>query len=137
MDRIIAWMAAAIVAATGYASPAADEPAAGAALLTTVAPATPASRGVAASPTVNLNGPGTVRPSVQCYWWAYATGGTPPYSYSWSGGLSGYSIAYEYFTTSPSSGSFTVSVTVTDALGATATDSRSVTVNSRASICPY
>ncbi len=89
-----------------------------------------------APPSVAIGGPSTVKPNVQCYWWANTSGGTPGYSWSWSGGLSGWSYAYEYFATSPSSGSFTVAVTVTDALGATATATKLVTVNSRAPTCP-
>lgn len=127
MNHLIAWVAAAIVAATSYGGMAESGATAG----------EPRPAASAATLTVSVNGPSTVRPSVQCYWWADAAGGTPPYSYSWSGGLSGYSILYEYFTTSPSSGSFTVSVTVTDALGATATANRPVTVSSRAPLCPY
>lgn len=129
MNGLIAWMAAAILAATAHGGAEAGRATAG--------PRLPDASPPAATLTVSLNGPGTVRPSVQCYWWADAAGGTPPYSYSFSGGLSGYSILYEYFTTSPSSGSFTVSVTVTDALGATATANRPVSVSSRAPICPY
>lgn len=85
---------------------------------------------------VSMNGASSVQPNTQCYWWAGASGGTPSYSYSWSGGFFGSAWGSEYYATSPSSGSFTVKVTVTDALGATATATRLVTVSSLASICP-
>lgn len=136
MIRLVAWISAAILAAAS--SGAGTDAAPGlAAAPSPAAQETRAGSAHAAFISVSLNGPSTVRPSVQCYWWADASGGTPPYSYSFSGGLSGFSIGYEYFTTSPSSGSFTVSVTATDALGATATTSQTVSVSSRASICPY
>ena len=136
MIRFVAWISAAVLAA---ASPGAGTDAAPdlAAAPSPAARQAGAGSAPAALVSVSLNGPGTVRPSVQCYWWADAAGGTPPYSYTFSGGSGGFSIGYEYFTTSPSSGSFTVSVTATDALGATATTSQTVSVSSRASICPY
>jgi hypothetical protein len=83
-----------------------------------------------------IGGPSSVRPNRQCYWWVTASGGTPSYSYSWSGGSSGTSGGSDYYANSPSSGSFTVSVTVSDALGAQVTKSKNVTVSSSAGICP-
>lgn len=85
---------------------------------------------------VTMGGPTSVKPNVQCYWWANTSGGTPSYGWSWSGGLSGSAFASEYYATSPSSGSFTVSVTVTDANGATATATKLVTVSTLARTCP-
>ena len=85
---------------------------------------------------VTIGGPTSVKPNKQCYWWANTSGGTPSYGWSWSGGLSGWSYGYEYFATTPSSGSFTVAVTVTDANGATATATKLVTVSSLAPTCP-
>jgi hypothetical protein len=83
-----------------------------------------------------ISGPSSVRPNRQCYWWVSASGGTTPYSYSWSGGSGGQSFGSDYYATSPSSGSFTVSVTVSDALGAQITRSKNVTVSSTAGVCP-
>jgi hypothetical protein len=86
---------------------------------------------------VTLGGPSTVRPNVQCYWWANASGGTPAYhSWSWTGGLSGSAWNWEYFATSPSSGSFTVTVSVRDQTGAIATASKLVNVSTLAKVCP-
>jgi trimeric autotransporter adhesin len=86
---------------------------------------------------VTMSGPSTVKPNVQCYWWADATGGTPAYhSWSWTGGLSGSAWNWEYYATSPSSGSFTVTVSVRDQTGAIATASKLVTVSSLAKVCP-
>ncbi|HEY0020927.1 MAG TPA: hypothetical protein VGC13_31790 [Longimicrobium sp.] len=138
MIRSIAWISAVILGAAPFSlgAGAGTSPNLGAA----ESPAARAARvgnAPAAFLSASLNGPNSVRPNVQCYWWGQAAGGTPPYSWTFSGGLSGWSIGYEYFTTSPGSGSFTVSATVTDALGATATTSQVVSVNSRASICPY
>ncbi|HEV3050265.1 MAG TPA: PKD domain-containing protein, partial [Longimicrobium sp.] len=85
---------------------------------------------------VSMGGPSSVKPNTQCYWWASASGGTPGYSYLWSGGLYGSPSGTDYYAYSPSSGSFTVKVTVTDALGATATATKVVTVSSLARPCP-
>ncbi|MBO0888178.1 PKD domain-containing protein, partial [Candidatus Bathyarchaeota archaeon] len=57
---------------------------------------------------------------------ATATGGTSPYSYSWN--LAGTAMTGNPVSLSFSSGTFSVSVTVTDAGGQTATSSQSLTV---------
>lgn len=82
-----------------------------------------------------LYGPSSVKPNTQCYWWVTPSGGTGSYSYSWSGGSGGQSWGSDYYTYSPSSGSFTVSVTVTSGLSQV-TRSKTVTVSSSAGICP-
>ena len=84
---------------------------------------------------VGIGGPSSIRPSTQCYWWADVSGGTSPFGYSWSrtGG-------YETSTTSElyaqSASSFTVNLTVTDALGTWRSASKAVTVSSGARVCP-
>ena len=82
-----------------------------------------------------IDGPSSVRPNTMCAWWAIASGGTPPYTYTWSGPSANASLGGEYYGTSPASGSFTVSVTVTDAANVTATASRQVTVSTFAPMC--
>lgn len=87
------------------------------------------------SPAVVINGPNTVRPNVTCFFAANASDGTPPYTYSWTQHFgSGFSDGDNgWYATS--STSYSVSVTVTDALGQQATASRSVSVNSNALPC--
>lgn len=91
---------------------------------------------VASTLTASISGPSSVKPNTTCYWWATASGGTSPYSYSWSGGSNGSASGADYFATSPSSGTFYVTVTVTDANGGTKFVSKTVTVSSSAMICP-
>lgn len=39
--------------------------------------------------TVSIDGPDEVPPDESCIWQAFASGGNSPYSYEWSGGLTG------------------------------------------------
>jgi hypothetical protein len=112
---------------------------AGSATITAVVDGISGTRGVTVvnpPPGVWIDGPSSVRPNTMCAWWAVASGGTPPYTYTWSGPSANASSGGEYYGTSPASGSFTVSVTVTDAASATATVNRQVTVSSSARMCP-
>lgn len=90
---------------------------------------------VASTLTATIGGPGSVRPNTNCYWWANASGGTSPYSYSWTGGSNGNAAGADYFARSPGSGSFQVTVTVTDANGGTKFVSKNVSVSSNAPMC--
>lgn len=84
---------------------------------------------------VSIHGPSPVRSGATCTWYADVSGGTAPYSYSWSAsGGSGYASGSWY--TNSSSTSFTLYLTVTDATGASQSTSRWVTVNSTAPACP-
>jgi hypothetical protein len=40
-------------------------------------------------PSVTIDGPSIVHPDWSCYWTASGSSGVPPYSYAWSGVLSG------------------------------------------------
>lgn len=75
---------------------------------------------------VFIGGPGLVNSQQWCVWEAAVSGGTPPYTYTWStvnGGGSGYDEVWSgHF---PVSGSLTVFVT--DALGATGSSTMNVT----------
>lgn len=122
-----------------------------AALVLTVVPGTglalrdeaPAAGALSATPpaaaratlSVSISGGTDIQPNTQCYWWANVSGGTPPYTYSWSGGtaLSG-TNAVEY--SAQSASSFTVSVEVTDAANQRASEGSYVTVSSSAGPCP-
>lgn len=84
---------------------------------------------------VSISQPSSIRPNAQCYWFATVSGGNGPYTYSWSrsGGTST-STTNEFST--QSSSSFTIFLTVTDALGTWRSVSKSITVTSSAFICP-
>jgi hypothetical protein len=84
-------------------------------------------------PSVSITGPSSVRPNTTCEWLAEASGGTPPYSWDWSGGTTIYEDEGYYL--ARYSSSFTVTVQITDAAGQTATDSHSVNVSSNAPAC--
>lgn len=84
---------------------------------------------------VSISGNSPVRPNVSCVWWASVSGGNTAYGYAWSrSGDSGTSTRSEFTTQSASS--FTLYLTVTDALGTWRSTSRAITVSSSASICP-
>lgn len=82
-------------------------------------------------PTANITGPNEVLPESLCQWDGSASGGTPPYSYSWSGILSGSGSS---ILGSPSS-SGVLKLTVTDAASQQDTHNRYVEVTSSAPGC--
>jgi hypothetical protein len=97
---------------------------------------TPTAPRLTLNPTVVINGPSAaVRPNVECYFFAAASDGMPPYTYTWTQHFgTGYDDgAGGYYATS--STNYSVSVTVTDANNLTATASKSVTVSSSALPC--
>ena len=100
--------------------------------------------GVTGSTTVNvvwpvavtIGGPiGSIRPNVYCEYYASASGGSAPYTYSWSQ-TTGNGIASGDYYLARSSSSFTLTVQVTDSNGQVGYASKNVTVSSGAQICP-
>lgn len=86
--------------------------------------------------TVTISGRSSVRPQATCTWYAASSGGRSPYTYRWQvDGLIVGSNSNELNYTAGTA-SFTISVTATDAGGATASDVHPVTVSSSASVCP-
>ncbi|HEX8691900.1 MAG TPA: S8 family serine peptidase [Longimicrobium sp.] len=85
--------------------------------------------------TVTIGGPSSVLPNRTCYWWASASGGTPGYTYNWYRNSTWVGSGEDLYVNTGSS-SFTLKVVVTDAAGATAQATKSVTVSSTARICP-
>jgi hypothetical protein len=83
---------------------------------------------------VTVAGPTSVRPGATCAWLPSPNGGSAPYSYSWNG-LGAPGEDPQWLVTAPSSGSFTLTVTVTDAALNVAAGTRTVTVTSQAPIC--
>lgn len=85
--------------------------------------------------TVFIGGLRRINSSAYCVWEANANGGTAPYTYAWStvgGGGTGYAETWSgHF---PTSG--TLTVTVTDALGATGTSAINVTSVYNGPLCP-
>ena len=82
-------------------------------------------------PTAGISGPNEVQPGSLCQWDGSASGGTPPYSYSWSGILSG---SGSTILGSPSS-SGVLKLTVTDAASQQDIHNRYVEVTSSAPGC--
>ncbi|HEV8264973.1 MAG TPA: hypothetical protein VGQ06_08465 [Gemmatimonadales bacterium] len=80
----------------------------------------------------------TVKPNQQCTYRADATGGVTPYNYhwSWSGLDSATGGSGRFLTAFVGSGSFTLGIKVTDAVGDTALASKSVSVASSGIVCP-
>lgn len=72
-----------------------------------------------------------------CVWQANVTGGTGNYTLSWTGGINGAPFTNDRYTaTSPSSGTFYISVTATDNIsGETDTSTRPVMISSTAGPC--
>ena len=90
---------------------------------------------IATALSVLISGPAQINSSVICTWEANVVGGTAPYSYSWStvnGGGTG--VDEVWGGGFPLSGS--LSVTVTDALGATARTTRNITSTFLGPLCP-
>ena len=86
---------------------------------------------------VTMGGPTSVKPNVQCYWWANTSGGTPCVRVELERRPQRLGVRLRVLRNlSQLSGSFTVSVTVTDANGATATATKLVTVSTLARTCP-
>jgi hypothetical protein len=66
---------------------------------------------------VSIEGEDEVKPNQSCTWWASVSGGTAPYSYSWSslGGWGSSQYEPSSWTGSSSNSSFVIYLTVTDA----------------------
>jgi len=83
---------------------------------------------------VTIDGSSPVKPNASCAYWATVSGGTAPYSYSWSqsaGSGSGYLSDYQ----ATSSVAYTLTLTVTDANGATGIGIKNVAISSTAPNC--
>jgi hypothetical protein len=86
--------------------------------------------------TISIDGPSPVQRYATCTWYAGVFGGTSPYSYSWqvTSGV-GTANTYQWTGYTINSLGFTLKVTVTDANGVKATQSRYVTVDTSAPSC--
>jgi hypothetical protein len=87
------------------------------------------------TPSVTIFGPSSIRPNTTCEWAANVSVVTPGYTADWSGGTTIYEDAYSYMARKSTSGSFYVSITVTDDDGRTGSASRLVSVSSSAPAC--
>lgn len=85
---------------------------------------------------VSIDGPTEARPHATCSWTANVSGGTGPYSYSWTvdGGFGGSSYEATY---TNGGWLFYVQVSVTAANGAQGSATKAVSVSSGAPICLY
>jgi hypothetical protein len=102
------------------------------------------SKSVKVQPDIFFDAPvnNSVRPGAICSWFAGVNSGTAPYTYSWSSSSNwahntGYTDGEPNAWTghSTSGTSFTISVTVTDANGVSASISKSVPISSTAPFC--
>jgi hypothetical protein len=85
---------------------------------------------------VTINGYGKVRGNVVCSWEAVVSGGSGVYTLAWTGGTSGLQQGDKYFATTPSSGSFNITVTATDSFtGETDTATKVAWIVSTAGPC--
>ncbi|HEX6037456.1 hypothetical protein [Longimicrobium sp.] len=105
----------------------------------TAAPAAPAPPAESVAPaqalSVFIGGLRRINSSAWCTWEANVSGGTPPYSYSWSSvGGGGSAFGETWYGNFPVSGS--VSVVVTDALGATGSATANVASIYNGPLCP-
>jgi hypothetical protein len=90
---------------------------------------------VKAGLTVSIGGPSPVRKFDTCDWIAYVSGGTAPYSYSWSVGSAAGTPTDDYWEGYLIGSEATFSVTVTDANGVQKTVSRNILGSPSAPLC--
>lgn len=86
-------------------------------------------------PTIGISGPATVRRSTSCTWTRTVSGGTAPYSYSWSdtgGNPTGTGTSY---TATIVTAADDITLTVTDANGGTSSTTKHVTATTTAPLC--
>lgn len=93
------------------------------------------SAGFVSQSSVTISGPSSVKPNTKCAFWGQSSGGEDPSTWSWSGGLGGAAYGDEYHTFSPTSGGFTVQLTVLDGSGNPSTAYKSVSVSPYAPDC--
>jgi subtilisin family serine protease len=89
-----------------------------------------AGRALTPNPTVSIGGSPSVKPNVLCGWTASVSGGLPPYHFNWT--VNGTQLVGQYLSsmTYTNTGSnFTIGVTVSDAVGGTASSTRNITVS--------
>ncbi len=86
---------------------------------------------------VTISGAGKARANVPCTWQANVTGGTGNYTLAWSGGINGTPFGTDqYAATTPASGIFYITVTVTDNISSeTDTATKPVMISSTAGPC--
>ena len=87
-------------------------------------------------PSVSISGPASVRSGSTCIWTANVSGGTPPYSYSWSTG-GGYVPGGSEFTYTNTGTNFTIYLAVSDAANTSNSASKDVTISSSAPTCLF
>lgn len=87
---------------------------------------------------VSIDGPTEIQPGATCTWYAFASGGTPPYSYQWSNNYTPVGNDY-YYSGSKETGSggttFRVRVAVVDAANAQGEHEITVSENQSAQVC--
>jgi hypothetical protein len=86
----------------------------------------------------SISGPSSVRPFATCEWTANASGGSSPYTFSWYAvSTSGSGPYFDYTNGVADGGSFTVQLTLTDAVGTTRYVNKNVNVSSSAPTCIF
>ena len=101
--------------------------------------APPAGAAAATVLSASITGPGTIPLGVTCEFYGVPNGGTAPYVFSWSNNSGGTGWADDFSTYSRyyfgAYGEFVLTFTVTDALGRTATATKTVRTYPNAPMC--
>ncbi len=90
------------------------------------------------SPSVSIDGPAQIQPGATCTWRAIVTGGSSPYNYQWTNDWMQAGNSYEYTGSKlpdNTGSSFSVSVSVTDAVGGSGNAEITVFEDSSAPAC--
>jgi hypothetical protein len=83
----------------------------------------------------SISGPGSHRPNQTCQFQAVVSGGTPPYTYSWTGAGQSGSEEFFYPNSAGITYSYTVSLHITDAAGQSGQVSMTVLVGTQYRYC--
>jgi len=84
---------------------------------------------------VSIAGKSSVRPNSTCTWQASSSGGTPPYTYTWTATFGGQPSGDSFTGTVHASGSELLTVSVVDAIGRRGGASKPISISAGAQVC--